>query len=431
MKVLMIVASRLHLGYLGCYGNDWIETPHLDQFATQAAVFDQHYSNHPNSAGLGDTIRTGRYAFPPIASQSPQKTSIDGDFLHELRSKDIPSALIHDESQFGPAAFREGWNQVESIADSDRSHQTRRSKLRSFLKHSATLEHWFVWVELSMLIPPWQVPEELQVRYMTEPEDENEELMTFVSAPCEGFLDEPEDANFIRLQRSYGAAVTHLDKGIGLLLDEIAKCDTSDAIVTIVTTDSGMVLGEHGIVGDAQPWLYEERVHIPLIARIPGPLEAGQRIHRLTQSIDLHATLLDLFAMDPSHSQGKSLLPLLRGDSMPLHEYVCSGCQLGSQVEFSLRTASRAYILPKSAGEDSNRKPQLYIKPDDRWEVNDVAQHHGEQVEQFEKTLIAFVEASRRDHRFIPPTLESNVVKAPGELVSAQDSLDVVRKLES
>src|SRR5260370_1450940 len=48
MKFLAIVASGLPLGYVGCYGNEWIATPTLDRLAAEGIVFDQHFADHPD-----------------------------------------------------------------------------------------------------------------------------------------------------------------------------------------------------------------------------------------------------------------------------------------------------------------------------------------------------------------------------------------------
>lgn len=45
---------------------------------------------------------------------------------------------------------------------------------------------------------------------------------------------------------------------------------------------------------------------------------------------------------------------------------------------------------------DPPRRPRLYVKPDDRWEVNDVIQHHLELGDALEQTLRCFAEAARR-----------------------------------
>ena len=34
MNVIVIMADSLRVDHLGCYGNEWIQTPSLDRFAT-------------------------------------------------------------------------------------------------------------------------------------------------------------------------------------------------------------------------------------------------------------------------------------------------------------------------------------------------------------------------------------------------------------
>src|SRR5437764_10934356 len=47
MNILVVEASALHLGFLGCYGNDWVATPNLDRLAAEGIVFDQHIAYCP------------------------------------------------------------------------------------------------------------------------------------------------------------------------------------------------------------------------------------------------------------------------------------------------------------------------------------------------------------------------------------------------
>jgi hypothetical protein len=54
---------------------------------------------------------------------------------------------------------------------------------------------------------------------------------------------------------------------------------------------------------------------------------------------------------------------------------------------------------------DPPRPPQLYVKPDDRWEINDLRQHHLELSEGFEQTLRAFVDATDRPGSLQMPEL--------------------------
>ena len=68
MKILVITPAGFQLGYLGCYGNAWINTPCLNTFAAESVVFDQHYSDCPSPAGAWLAWRTGRYCLSPTTS---------------------------------------------------------------------------------------------------------------------------------------------------------------------------------------------------------------------------------------------------------------------------------------------------------------------------------------------------------------------------
>jgi len=52
MKVLVLVASGLPAGYLGCYGNEWLPTPAIDGLAAGGIAFDQHYADQPTTVGV-------------------------------------------------------------------------------------------------------------------------------------------------------------------------------------------------------------------------------------------------------------------------------------------------------------------------------------------------------------------------------------------
>lgn len=45
MQAIVVTFDRLATRLLGCYGNEWIETPHFDQLASIATVFDSHFTD--------------------------------------------------------------------------------------------------------------------------------------------------------------------------------------------------------------------------------------------------------------------------------------------------------------------------------------------------------------------------------------------------
>jgi arylsulfatase A-like enzyme len=64
MNVIVVVCNSLHLGFLGAYGNAWIETPSLDRLASEGIVFDHHFPENLTTLPTRRTWWTGRYGFP-------------------------------------------------------------------------------------------------------------------------------------------------------------------------------------------------------------------------------------------------------------------------------------------------------------------------------------------------------------------------------
>src|SRR5258707_291210 len=50
MNAISLVVDRLHVGYLGCYGNSWISTPNFDRLAADGFLFDQALIESPQLA---------------------------------------------------------------------------------------------------------------------------------------------------------------------------------------------------------------------------------------------------------------------------------------------------------------------------------------------------------------------------------------------
>src|SRR5206468_703405 len=98
----------------------------------------------------------------------------------------------------------------------------------------------------------------------------------------------------------------------------------------------------------------------------------------------------------PAERHGHSLWPLLRGDAEHIRPYAVSTLRIGDSEEWLLRTPDRALLLPMAVPEgDRPRGPQMYVKPDDRWEVNDLSLRYAEEADQLAQTLRAFAEAVR------------------------------------
>jgi arylsulfatase A-like enzyme len=399
MKILVIAPTAFHLGYLGCYGNAWIETPHLDALAAESAVFDNHYSDCPNGYGAWRAWRTGRFQFPTLAPEPVPLASNSFDLLALLRTHAIPSLLVTDKPEASGSNDSNDWQEITPIPTGEKGEEYSKILRKTILKSIRTLEphdHGLIWVETNLLTPPWSVNESSPNYFSNETDDEpGDDPIELLSQPESTWLDPTDDRMYLRLQNSYATAISHLDCVLGEVFDEFRQRDLFNEFMIIVTTDRGFPLGEHGLVGDVRPWLHDEFVHIPLIIRLPGENAVGRRIAALTQPGDLMPTVLEALAIATPPTHGSSLLPLIRGQQDRIRDFVCSGLRIEDALEWALRTADWAFLLPEfQGGIDPTRDRQLYVKPDDRWEVNNVWQHHPEVAEHLEKILRASVKGS-------------------------------------
>jgi arylsulfatase A-like enzyme len=398
MKAIVLVLRGLHLGYLGCYGNEWIDTPHLDRLAAEGVVFDRHFANCPDVAATRRTWRTGLVT--PTSDQAD-------DLLALLRNRNVNCRLITDFVHAASDEFLKGWSsvyQVKNDADADKKLDSLMEFVGDKLVDLSGRENGLVWIELADLLPPWSIPDEhLEAFFHPAPaehddeEIEQEEELEPLLDPSPGPLPDAADQPFRRLQSTYAAAVSHIDSFVGWLCDELRDRNLADESLLIVTTDHGQALGEHGIVGPYRPCLHDELVHIPLLMRMPASAGAGRRIAGITQSVDLYSTLLEVFGVDPPPNHGYSLLPLARAEVENVRSFAVSSMRLGEREERALRTDGWAFLLPISTpADDPFRGPQLYVKPDDRWEVNNVLQHHLELGERLEAVLKSYMAAPQR-----------------------------------
>ncbi|WP_071799426.1 sulfatase [Natronohydrobacter thiooxidans] len=113
-----------------------------------------------------------------------------------------------------------------------------------------------------------------------------------------------------RFIHAYYAATTFIDAQVGRLLDAVEELDLADDTIVVFTSDHGFLLGEHG------QWqkqlLFEDSVRVPLIIRVPGTQNAGQRSPRTVELVDLYPTLTDLAGLPQySRNEGTSMVRLL------------------------------------------------------------------------------------------------------------------------
>ena len=366
MNAILIVSDTFRYDHLGCYGNEWINTPNLDKFAEKSTVFDRAYAASFPTVPHRHDVYTGKYTFtysdwaplpkneivlPQLLQQAGCVTQLIVDTPHMVKD-----GFNYDRGFDGWLWIRGQENDRYMTAPTEvklpcqpgklrrkgitttqylRNVSNRQSERDYFVAQTMTaaakwleLNHdqhksFFLHVDTFDPHEPWDPP-----RWYVDMYDsgyEGKEVIYPVYGPC-NYLTAEELKHCRAL---YAGEVTLVDRWVGMLLKKITDLGLLDDTSVIFTSDHGFYHGEHGLIGKSviAPMvggscpLYEEVAHVPLVGYLPDA-DGGEHCQALVQPPDLTATILELMGAKKQDSmQGKSLLPLLRGEEVAWRDF--------------------------------------------------------------------------------------------------------------
>lgn len=410
MNVVVIVNDSLRWDYVGCYGNDWIKTPNIDKLASEGALFENCYSEGLPTVPTRTTFFTGRFTFPFRGWQRLEPTDV---LLAEiLWNQGYSSALVTDVYHLHKPsmAFERGFDyvnfvrghegdpwivdqsinvdaEVEKYYKGDGKDKAVKAQLTQYLRNI----HWwkgeedtfvarcvnegikwldgqpvkdnlFLWVDCFDPHEPWDPPAPYNRMY-TDPGYTGKDIIHPIPGRTEGYLT-PEELNHI--SKLYAGKVTLCDTWVGKLIDSLKDMGMYDNTMIIFTTDHGEPFAEHGIIKKAEPYLYEELVHIPLIIRHPGGIGAGKRFDALVETTEVFPTILDFLKVRmPPRIHGHSLLPMMAGQQESIRDYAYMG-----YFKRSWRVNDREWCFHMNL--DKGRDNELYNLKDDPGETRNL-----------------------------------------------------------
>jgi arylsulfatase A-like enzyme len=124
------------------------------------------------------------------------------------------------------------------------------------------------------------------------------------------------NVDFDETYRRYCETLLAVDESISRVLDGLKEAGRDGNTVVIYMGDNGFLWGEHGLIDKRN--MYEESQKVPMLVHAPGLVKPGTVLNQVVQNIDLAPTILDMAGVKaPSQMQGRSFLPLLRGQEIP------------------------------------------------------------------------------------------------------------------
>ncbi|PQJ28261.1 arylsulfatase [Rubritalea profundi] len=373
-NIVFILADDLGYGELGCYGQEKIKTPNIDQLAAEGMKFNYHYSGAPVCGPARCVLLTGKnLAHAEVRNNGEIKTKPKGKEAFyggqtPLSPEAVTIAEVLKEQGYATGGFgkwglgatwstgspiKQGFDRFygyncqrnahsfyPAYLDSDedqvtinkhpipgRARQPKGEVLADTYRAESyapdlILDEAVKFIGANKAKPfflylPFVEP---HVAMQPHQEDINKYPKSWDTKPYrgqQGYLPHP------RPRAGYAAMITDLDNHVGTIVTKLKAEGIYDNTLIIFTSDNGATTDEGGVdtqffnsVNDLRGRkgsAYEGGLRVPMIVRWKGHIEAGTTNDTVSYFPDWFPTLTDIAGADISKSDGINLLPAFSG----------------------------------------------------------------------------------------------------------------------
>ncbi len=384
-NIVLFLTDQQRWDSLGCYGADWVQTPHLDRLAAEGVRFDRCYVNNPVCTPSRASIWTGRelpdHGVYRLYDLMPEDAVFFPRHLQEEGYRTALFGKLHTSSRLFEAEQRhrnDGFDEYEWAIeaaihlDSPFNGYSRwlkehhpdfyddlQKRGRNVLHHprEAHFTHWaaertvnFIdrsvrdgvgdnpfFVCMSVFDPhnpyedyPPEMLDRIDESRMPPPlSDQRRNRPAGVEWERRrsylGAFEEFSDEEIAAMRRGYFASVALIDLEVGRVLDALEEAGVADNTLILFVSDHGDMLGDHDLVVKGA-YFYDACSRVPFLMRWPGHVPEGTVIDTPVQPHDIARTILSAAEVprakfDYLMPDSRDLLPLTKGEVHRVHDY--------------------------------------------------------------------------------------------------------------
>ncbi len=284
---------------LGCWGDAYSRTPHIDRLATESVRY------------------TNAYATAPVCSPA-RSCLITGVYATSLGTQNLRSAFPIPEFMRGfPSYLRAAGYFCSNNVKTDYNTSRERAIIKASWDECSGEAHWrhgqpgqpFFSVindmtthqSRSMVWAYEQFQQEVQAQLSAEERHDPSE------APIPPYY--PDTAITRRTVARYYDCITAMDRNVGALLRQLEEDGLADDTIVFFYGDNGAGMPRH------KRLVLDSGLRVPLLIRFPrryrhlAPAEAGATVDRLVSFVDFPPTVLSLAGLTiPDYMQGSAFL---------------------------------------------------------------------------------------------------------------------------
>lgn len=333
-NVVFVSIDDLGWDELGCYGNTYNETPHIDRLAREGMRFTNAYAAAPLCSPTRAALMTGRY---PVNTGITDFLRAEGAASSKFLSPGIPAV----PDVLGPFGYTTGligkWHLTETYSGpyADRPGNPYAhgfdevvASEQKYIAGGDYFHPYFFMPELPAREPGEYLTDRLAdetVDFITRHRDEpffvhvsNYAVHTTLDAKPDlvaKYRAKP-GADAAPNRPVLGAMLESVDAQVGRIADTLAELGLAENTLLMVTSDNGGPYRDaNRPLRGGKGELYEGGIRVPLVAHWPGRVEAGRKDATLTSTVDVLPTVLDLAGGIPGPEfDGVSIAPVLTGN---------------------------------------------------------------------------------------------------------------------
>ncbi len=352
-NVIFILADDLGYGDLGCYGQQQIQTPHLDQMAREGTRFTQFYAGSTVCAPSRCALMTGyhcghaRIRGNGVVPLNPADVTI----AELLRERGYHTALIGKwglgEDGTAGIPTKQGFDSFFGYLNQNHAHnyypdflwrgESREAIAGNIVANgvASVRGHYshdlFLQKALAFVGQPHDRPYFLYLA-LTIPHANNEAREKGMEVPSDAPY---ADRDWPQPQKNHAAMITYLDAGIGQLMQRLKEAGIDDNTIVCFSSDNGPhregggdpdFFDSNGPLRGIKRDLYDGGIRVPFIVRWPGHVKADAVSDLVGANWDVLPTLVEFSnGTAPAGIDGISLATTLLGTEnrkQQEHEYL-------------------------------------------------------------------------------------------------------------
>jgi arylsulfatase A-like enzyme len=366
-NIVLIIAEELRADFLGYDGNTEAETPFLDKLSSESVTFTRHFTVHSKCVPSRCALFSGRY--PHVDGHRTlgirlQKEEInlarilkdDGYYnvlalKNHIVAEDILFDCFHEHWTFSHDADVFAFHNVCTTATSHPTNAGNKyadnyifgktampetqwqdfvatQRAVDFIRRSDKPSPFFLNINYGYVHPPYCVMDPYYSTFMSKelkplPEVPGRDKPDFMYRLHALHNQDPLDVRDRKEMKAlYYGMLRYLDARVREIYDALNESGQLDNTILVFTSDHGDFVGQYGIPEKWDTIFSDCLIRIPLLIRYPAAFGPRQ-IDPLNENVDFLPTILDILGIEkPYGIQGKSLLPLIRGECEGHKRYV-------------------------------------------------------------------------------------------------------------